>query len=705
MWIQMKTYKIKSEEDICEALESYKTKEPNNIYELKMIDVEKQKVHKENNQEFISLKANMVLLKQQKSDSSTFLSRENCKNYIVHLVNIKNKEGEHFSNIINNLSHNDRILLIDGIVMKSPSLFFNNTLTMVIRPENNSSVILLKCGSLFLKKTNSIIEKNLTQLTGPGCYSLFGNVFKTMKYTDDDFMLLRIQCFDKSCIKTYKYPNFVCELKNVLTHYKKTSVQYDFSSNRVDILVKNPCSNFTSLVPDQRIVLNNVKVKYSNDLELFLLLVKGDINNLSANPIETISVKSLRPPMKQFPIPNDLKLGIGPIKKPISSEGSSVSNNRLNELNTIVSTSEQSPSRHDVLELSDSSIDDYVNVLPNYDFPTPRHVNNREPDVTNDLFCNYNNPVTTKISKFKSQTDNVQSKQLPIRSEPSLQELSDSSICDNIYMTPYQYFSSPKHVNNKKTDVNKYVDVKFCKNNNLVSTKIMKRKSESVNNAIKYSNFSDKNTNLKKRKISSPKENSPHSSSNGSCSPLFFNTPTTEVATDNLQDQSKNLPSSNDRMDCKTQCIGPCRLIHIEPSIFDDEVIVSGYCSKCIAFIQKSFIKCIDMEFRCPKCTDIVHLTFYLKMTFLYGKNYGQAIEVCCYSDNAKRVIKKLTKKNITLENYLSNQDCRVLVVDTLKSLIINKTKINIVVCESVTDKTSILLSIDTKYVVTVPTY
>jgi|UniRef100_A0A2S2R4V9 hypothetical protein len=626
MWIQMKTYDIKSDEDICEVLDSNKIEQLNNIFELKMKDVEIHRVYKESHQEIISFKANMFLLTKQENNSSFSLSRENCQSYFIHFVNIKNEKAERFSSFVDNLGENDRLLIIDGILMKMSSSFFKDTLTIAIRPENNSSVILLKCKSLSLNKSSSLIEKNLARITGPGCYLLFGNVIKTMKYTDENFMLLRIQCFDKSCIKIYKYPPFVYEIKNISNEDKKNGVKYDFSSNRVDILVKNPCVNFISLVPDQRIVLNNVKVKYSKDLKLFLLHVKGDINNLKADPKEVLSVKS-RPNKDLYPIPNYLKSKI----KPIFCVGSSISKNRPHELKNIVSTSENLSREYDLIELSDSSSDDNVN------------------------------------------------------------------------LSPCQHFSTPKCVNNKEVDVSMDVDELFCKNNR-VPTKITKPKSQNVKNAkIKSNmsiNLSDEDIYLKKRKISSSKENSTDLSSNGSGSPLFFNTPL-EINIANPENQSKNIPSSNTKINSKTQCIGPCRLIHFEPSIFGDGIIVSGYCAKCITFIEKSFVKCLNMEYRCPKCSDIINLTFFFKMIFLYGKNHEQAIEVCCYNENAKRVIKKLTKKNITLENYLSNQNCRQLVVDTLKSLIINKSKVNIIVCRSVADKTSILLSIDTKYVIT----
>jgi len=91
-------------------------------------------------------------------------------------------------------------------------------------------------------------------------------------------------------------------------------------------------------------------------------------------------------------------------------------------------------------------------------------------------------------------------------------------------------------------------------------------------------------------------------------------------------------------------------------------------------------------------------------MNFLYGKNESQAIEVCCYDKKAENVVKKISKKKITLEDYLSSQNNEQLVIGSMKSLINNRTKVNIIVCLSPEDNKNILLGIDTKYVVTTTT-
>jgi len=91
-------------------------------------------------------------------------------------------------------------------------------------------------------------------------------------------------------------------------------------------------------------------------------------------------------------------------------------------------------------------------------------------------------------------------------------------------------------------------------------------------------------------------------------------------------------------------------------------------------------------------------------MNFLYGKNESQAIEVCCYDKKAESVVRKISKKKINLEDYLSNQNNKQLVISSMKSLISNRTKVNIIVCLSPDDNKNILLGIDTKYVVTTTT-
>lgn len=99
----------------------------------------------------------------------------------------------------------------------------------------------------------------------------------------------------------------------------------------------------------------------------------------------------------------------------------------------------------------------------------------------------------------------------------------------------------------------------------------------------------------------------------------------------------------------------------------------------------------------------ILH-TFYFKINFLFGNNLSQAIQVCCYCKNAEYFIRKITKKNIKLGPYLSNPDIRTLVLNSMKSLISNKTKINIIFSYSPEDNTNILEGIDTKYIVTTTT-
>ncbi|XP_025204992.1 uncharacterized protein LOC112601531 isoform X2 [Melanaphis sacchari] len=603
MWITMKTYSIQNEEDISEILLN-NINNFNNVFELKKKNILKSNKKIIIGMDLILLKANLTSLQIQKTNISKSLLKKNSKVYFVSCINIKNKKGEYFSSLINNISENDRIIIINGIILTQSSIYNSNILTVLVRPQDNSSVILLKYKTS-LEISNSLLEKNLSLLTGPGVYSLFGNVKKIVRYDDKKLMAIRLQCCDKACLKTLKYSHFVYDYKNNLNKKTESEVKYDSFSNKIDILVKTPSNDFTSLSLNQRICLNNVKVKNINNLDIFSLHMNGNSQNIKADPIETGIANSLRPPTRHFPIPNELKPSTQPKTKQLSSDGQLVLKDYTQELSTIISPSKT------LLDLSD---DDIVNVSPCKDFSTSTQIIQKD---NNDL----------------------------------------NSACS---------FGKRK-----------------CNDHSLIT-------------------LSNKDTSLNERKIFSQREISPSSSTStdGSCSPSFFNNePELLVSNQETQSNVVNQP---------TQCIGPCRLIYTEPNIFVSNEIVSGYCIECVAFIQKCYLKqsnqSSSMEYKCPKCSNIVHLTFFFTMNFLYGNNESQAIQVCCYNKHAEHVIRKISKKKIKLEEYLSNPSTRQLVINSMKSLISNKTKLNIIVCLSPSDNTNILLGIDTKYVVTVTT-
>lgn len=655
----MKTFVIKTEEDICKILGNNNIKHLNNSFEIIFKDV-KQYSKKQNKigMDLIMFDTHMVPLRIQKSNSLIALFRGDSKSYIVSFVNIKNDKGEYFSSLVENLSKNDRILITNGVVLKNALTFNNNRLTIAVRPENHSSVFLFKYKSSYIENPSLTLVKNLSKITGSGTYSLFGNITRIIKYTDEKLMLLRIQCFDKCSIKTRKYPQFVHEFKNISKEETISGIKYDCSSNTIDILVKKPCQSFITLTLNQRIYLNNVKVNYSSDLELFLLHVKGKIENLKADPIETNSVNSLRPPIKYFPIPNELKPAIRLKTKQISCNIQVNSNDQLQRLNKI---EPESPLKNVQIDLNDKF----------------ERLNKIEPEP----------PLKNLSLSTKKHGDQIV-------------DLSCSSSDDNINLSPCRDFLLSKDIFNKDNNINKCDSGSFCKK------RIKNYNDDNINNCSpsKILSISNSRTVVPKRNNSSSikrktilkKENSSDSTTDGSCSPPFFKT--SEVQQEETFNQRTQLKKLDLSLEKSTQCLGPCRLIHIE----NPNNIVYGYCTTCFAFFPKHIlIKSNIKNYECPKCSNIVNLTFFFKMNFLYGKYERQAIEVCCYNDNAKRVIKKLLKKNITLEDYLFNHDIRKLFIDTTKSLINDKTKVNIIVTPK--DNTYLLLGIDTKYVVTIP--
>lgn len=640
MWLDMKIHDIISEEDIREILISYKIKHLRNIFELMVKNIKCIKKQNKIGMDLVLFEANMAQMKLQKSESS--LIRESSNNYVVTCTNIKNENGEYFSYFVNTLNENDRIVFVNAIVQRiKKTICVNSDKTIItIRPENNPLVFVFKYRSLCPEKLNVEVS-NLSRLTNSGTYSLFGCVKRIIKYSDEDYMLLRIQCNDKSFIKIHKFPHSVQEFSKISKVEKISGVKYDYSSNNVDILIKTPSDDFISLVPKQRIYLNNVKVKYSDDIHLYSLYIKGHAKNIRADPVVTSSINSLRPPTKYFPIPNELKPTAEPKKKQIvSNEFQSTSKDLLyQKLNKIVAppsklklSTKQSQKRQ--IESTNSSSEDDVNLSPCQDFLPLEYICNNDNIVNNgDLVCNNNMNDNSHLLIKKTIPDS--------QTHNQIQKLSN-----NLPIIPLNKANTSK---TKETCLSR--------------------------------------------------ENSPEWSTDGSCSPSFLNTQ--EIPSSNTKPSFLNQPLNTVKK--STLCIGPCRFIYFEPNIFDTVDIVHGYCVQCFVFIQKSFLKSSNDNYKCPKCFSIVQLTFFFKITFLYGKNEDQAIEVCCYNEKAERIIQKLTKKTINVENYLLNYDYKKLVSNTIKSMIYDKTKVNIVICKSPNDKTNILLSIDTKYVVTIP--
>lgn len=627
-------------EDVINEILFNDTDELNNVFELTKNNILHTNKKYLPDMDLILFKANLTSLQLQKTNSSKSLLRKNNKTYLVNFVNIKNEKGENFSSLIDNLCENDRIIIINAVVLKQFNICNSNKLSVLVRPQDNSSVILFQSKNL-LEKSYSILAKNLSLLSGSGVYSIFGIVQKIVKCDDNESISLRLLSCDKSSIKTLRSSHFVSGYKNI---NKNTSgIKYDYFSNKVDILVKSPSNDFTSLSHNQRICLNNIKVKNINDSDIFLLHMNGYSHNIKADPIETGIANSLKPPSRHFSIPSELRPIIRPKFKKLSNDVQLVLNDNIQDLSTNISSLENEAIALNVqqsicnktnfvyLSSSSSDDDDIVNLSPRQDFFTSTQIIKK------------NNNVQNNASSLCKKKANI--------------------IDDNLI--PIKHLRSDNEVQ------------KYHENSSPIS--------------------SSKDTFLCKREIYSQREISPSSSTDGSCSPSFFNSQQ-ESLTLNQETQSNNFKSNI--LNLPKTCIGSCRLIHTVPNIFDNNDIVSGYCTKCNAFVQKCYLKFTalssNIEYKCPKCSSIVHLTFFFIMNFLYGKDESKAIEVCCYDKYAELVIRKISSKKIKLEEYLSNQSNRELVINSMKSLINNRTKVNIVVCLSPEDNKNILLNIDT---------
>lgn len=622
----MTTYKFEKKEDICKILLLNNVKRLNDAFEIVVKDINK---HRTKNfidgSDFVILEMHVFPLTFQ-NDSPITLHRNDSKLYYVYFVNVKNENDEHFSHLIENLHENDRILITNGVLSKNCVKFQTVRWNLTVRSENNSSVFLFKFSGIHSAMSDLLIQKNLSSISRPGVYLLFGRVLKIIKYPNENCMLLRILCCDKSCVKTLKYPHSEKELKSDLTEGN----EFDFFSNKVDILVENPGEEFNSLLLNQRIYLNNVKVNISNESNIFALKVMGVKSNLISDPIETSNVKSLRPPTKHFPIPDELKPAV---------RSSKAKQTKMSPIKKPAPVAHQHQDRP-VLS-SDLSSDDYVHILPSKDLPT---VGKKHTKIC--VFDEFNNLDSNTLVGRKNKMNNnyVQSKD----------NFSVKNINAKLQMDP-----GPKR----------------------------------------------SNCNLINKQVSIENGSSPEKSSEGSCSPPFFQTASATTTQTLPSNKSKpELKQLQNNSKSPTQCLGPCRLVRIEPNVFCTDEIVSGYCAKnCFSFFSISDLKknSSSNDYVCPNCADIVHLTFYFEMNFLYGKNYSRAVEVCCFNEDAQHVLKKLTKRNISVEGYLSNDDDRKLITDTIKMFINNKTKVNIIISNSPIDETKFLKSIDTKYVVT----
>lgn len=615
----MKTYYTEKNEDIYKTLQHFEIKHINKAFEITFKEVDKSVKKQTANGLDIVLWSTFVIPLQKLNDTSITLNRMESKKCNICFTNIKNENEEHFSNLVDTLCEKDVIIIIDGVILYQ-NKSNTNRLTIAIRPENNSNVFLFKHKRLTLEIPNIGIIKNLSKITEPGVYSLFGCIKQIVKFSDRAFILLRICCGDKSCIKTHKFPLSMSKFKNILKEESKSGIKYEVNSDEIDILVERPCNNFISLIPNQRIHINNIKVEcFNNSNNIFSFTVKGEEENLKADLKETVSVKSLRPLGKNFPIPNELKPAI----------------------------------------LSKRKLTSPIKELP-------RSVKQKK----NLNSCNSSN-------------------------------LFSSSFNENVNLSPHKDNSVvQKHVSNDNNNTNKNITNLSCRTIKLTNNNI-----QDVDHCFQKKNvcpqtyqtqISSNSTPIKKQ-ICSEQPILTDSSSNDSSSPLFFQSTSKAMETTQFNQPTSQLNKLHANS-TKRQCLDSCRLIHTDPNVFCTDGIVVGFCVKpCSSFFLFSELKKIPSrnKYECPNCYNIIQLTYFFKMNFLYGKNDSRAIEVCCYGENAQRVIKIFTKKNITVKDFLSNCENKKIVIDTIQMLITNKTRMNIVVSDSPDDDAKILLSVN----------
>lgn len=535
-------------------------------------------------------------------EASPILSQQNVFNtsFIIMFENVKNEFGEFFSSLVNCLSENDVIVIVNGIVSNK-----NDYYHVYVQPESDSSVFLFKLNSLSYSESNLLPDKNLSKISGTGIYSIFGYVRETAISNDKECMWIRIKCSDKSCINILRYPFAVHDTRR-LNNYKKYS-------NHVDILVENPCNNFISLVFGHRIHLKNVKVNRVDNSDCFLLCVQGITDHLIALKIK-----------------NDNNY-LTPLQQQIQK-------NKLMSVTRLKS-----------------------NQIP---------INKMKPTSTSHL--KYRCVPNSSLNYYSN----------------SLSSLSNKCSSNFAYST--------KKIVSKRTcclkeNIKNYLPRKIVKQNAQTDTEINKIKK--MHNIV----FRKYSPDVEGMYLFLPSDNPDVFDSN------ISNTgPHLQVLHLSYLDEEKSLRG------CGIRCIGPCRPINIEPCLIlndnDSSDFLSGYCEKCFSFTPKSYlISCktqSNEEYRCSKCHDFVYLTFFFILNFLYGKNESQAIKICCYSEKAERFLKKLSKKNIKVEDYLLNYNCRKLVVDTMRKFIFEKTKVNLVVLNSPLDNAFILVSLSTKNII-----
>lgn len=290
MRVQMKSFYFHSEHEINKTLKYYKINHIENAFVLKTKDMYLSPDIGQPNKDVLSIIGYINPFKIQ--CNSCFTLNDNCK-ILCGIVfdHVENEERIKMSSLVHNLSRNDRIIVFNGLFIK----IFGVPHLVIWPREKNISVFLFKftMNPLLL----NTVENILFRLSNKDIYSLFGQVIDLKKDTNEDKILLTLECysFQNNNLFIYESENFSVEERLTMT---KCNCFFDF----IEVIVNKPKINFNLLVPGQQIQLNNVKVNHLSSLGMYSLYIKGEPENLSV-----VSKNSILLNQEQNITPNELK--------------------------------------------------------------------------------------------------------------------------------------------------------------------------------------------------------------------------------------------------------------------------------------------------------------------------------------------------------------------------------------------------------------
>lgn len=293
MKVQMKSFYFHSEHEIFKTLKYYQVNLIENAFLFKTKDMYLPPDCGQPNEDVFCIIAYINPFKIQ--CNSCFTVNNKCK-ILCGIVfdHVENEEGIKMSSLIHNSSINDRIIVFNGFFT---AIF--GVQHLVIRPrEKNISVFHFKftVNPLLLNTVEDFCFKQ----SDKDIYSLFGRVIELKRNTNEDNLHLLLECysFQNNNLLIYKSENFSHE---EIRSMSKCNCFFDF----IEVKVNKPNMEFNSLVPNQQIQLNNVKVNHCSSLGMYSLCIKGEPENVSV-----VSKNSVLLDQEQNITPNELPLEI-----------------------------------------------------------------------------------------------------------------------------------------------------------------------------------------------------------------------------------------------------------------------------------------------------------------------------------------------------------------------------------------------------------